>query len=99
MGAQPDCTSVYMHQSKSLMAVDAFQEESIDLIFIDGYHYYMAVYADLFHWWHRLRLGGILAGHDLNVEHPGVLWGLMLFVREMDIREVYLDVDTVFWLR
>ncbi len=44
----------------------------IDLIFIDALHDYESVKQDIGLWWPKVRMGGILAGHDFNHQWPGV---------------------------
>ena len=48
----------------SLEAVQRFNDECFDLVFIDGDHEYSAVLADLRAWWPKVRKGGLIAGHD-----------------------------------
>lgn len=39
-------------------------DDSLDFIYIDARHDYCGVREDLREWWPKLRMGGILAGHD-----------------------------------
>jgi hypothetical protein len=48
-------------------------DETIDFIYIDGDHTYEAVAADIAGWWPKLKVGGILAGHDYNDQTPGTV--------------------------
>ena len=43
----------------------------IDLAFIDALHDYEHVKQDIALWWPKVRIGGILAGHDFNHKWPG----------------------------
>jgi predicted O-methyltransferase YrrM len=43
-----------------------------DLIFIDALHDYESVKQDIALWWPKVRIGGMLAGHDFNHQWPGV---------------------------
>lgn len=43
-----------------------------DLVFIDALHDYEHVKQDIALWWPRVRVGGMLAGHDFNHKWPGV---------------------------
>lgn len=57
----------------SLEAIQQFQSNSLDLVFIDGDHSYEAVTADIQAWLPILRDTGILAGHDYDAkEFPTV---------------------------
>lgn len=62
------CTII---QAYSHEAICRFENESLDLVYIDGCHTYEGVFRDLTLWWPKLRLGGMLAGHDilLSDEH------------------------------
>jgi predicted O-methyltransferase YrrM len=44
---------------------------NVDLIFIDALHDYEHVKQDIALWWPKVRIGGILAGHDFNHKWPG----------------------------
>jgi hypothetical protein len=48
----------------SLAAAKCFPMESLDLVFIDADHRYNMVKADIKAWWPKVRVGGILCGHD-----------------------------------
>lgn len=45
---------------------DRIPDHSIDIIFIDGDHRYEGVMRDLIAWTPKLRLGGIICGHDYD---------------------------------
>ena len=47
-----------------MQAVDLFQNESLDFIYIDARHDYKAVWDDLEAWFPKLRKGGLFSGHD-----------------------------------
>ena len=48
----------------SLDAARLFADESVDFVFLDAYHSYEAVKADITHWLPKVKPGGVLAGHD-----------------------------------
>ena len=48
----------------SLEAAAAFNDESLDCVYIDGNHWRPFVDHDIAAWWPKVRHGGILAGHD-----------------------------------
>ena len=45
----------------------------VDLCYVDARHSYGHVKADIQAWLPRVRPGGIIAGHDYNWSHPGVI--------------------------
>lgn len=48
----------------SIEASKKFQDNSIDIIFIDGDHSYEAVRKDLQAWFHKMKNNSIMSGHD-----------------------------------
>ena len=50
-------------------------------IYIDANHEYGHVMADLEAWWPVLKDGGILAGHDFDPTHPGVMRAVQEFAQ------------------
>lgn len=44
----------------------------IDIAFIDALHDYESVKQDIALWWPKVRIGGMLCGHDFNHQWPGV---------------------------
>ena len=55
-----------------------FQDNSIDLIYIDGDHYYDEVKKDLLLWYPKVKKGGIFSGHDYSLS-----WGVKKAVDEL----------------
>ncbi len=48
----------------------SYKNNSIDFVFLDGNHLYKSVIADIEHWLPKIKIGGILSGHDFwNKEH------------------------------
>jgi len=54
-------------QLSSLDAVSLFKEKSLDFVFVDGDHRAGACLADMNAWWPKLKSGGVLAGHDIDL--------------------------------
>mmetsp|Transcript_87449 Transcript_87449/g.155099 ORF Transcript_87449/g.155099 Transcript_87449/m.155099 type:complete len:237 (-) Transcript_87449:166-876(-) len=55
-------------------------DHSLDYVYLDARHDYKGVLVDLHDWWPKVRLGGIMAGHDFNnaafAAKPGQDWTL-----------------------
>lgn len=45
-------------------AIELFDDESLDFVYIDANHSYESVKQDLEMWWPKIKKGGCLSGHD-----------------------------------
>lgn len=54
-----------LHRMTSREFADRTEPESLDFVFLDGDHEPPVCNEDVFLWWHKLRRGGVLAGHDV----------------------------------
>lgn len=45
-------------------ALEEFENESLDFIYLDASHLFSGFAIDLIKWWEKLKWGGIFAGHD-----------------------------------
>lgn len=61
----------HVRQCANLTSVCAgdFPDNSFDFIYVDARHDYLGVLEDLSKWWPKLRVGGIMAGHDYTWQH------------------------------
>ena len=57
----------------SLSASRKFENESIDMVFIDASHEYEHVKDDINAWYPKVKYGGVIAGHDYHNTWPGVI--------------------------
>lgn len=48
----------------SMDAIDDFEDGSLDFVYIDGNHKFRYVAEDMCEWWEKLKVGGVLCGHD-----------------------------------
>jgi hypothetical protein len=48
----------------SMEAVEDFQDRSLDFVYIDGAHDYLSVAQDVCKWTPKVKIGGIVFGHD-----------------------------------
>jgi len=56
--------NVEVMETTSAEAVKSFDDESLDFVFIDGDHRYVGVKQDIDLWFPKVKVGGILSGHD-----------------------------------
>lgn len=59
-------------KSKSQDAITNFQNDSIDFIYIDGNHQYQAVKKDIELYYPKIKINGIISGHDYTPSWNGV---------------------------
>lgn len=50
----------------SMKAVEGFEDESLDFVYIDADHKFDFVMRDIIEWSKKVRSGGIVSGHDFN---------------------------------
>jgi len=51
-------------QNYTSVCVERVPDEHFDFIYVDARHDFKGVYEDMVAWWPKLRMGGIMAGHD-----------------------------------
>lgn len=56
-------------------AVEDFDDNSLDFIFIDGNHGYQHVVNDISNWSPKIKSGGIISGHDY-IKRKDPKWGM-----------------------
>ena len=69
----------------SQSAAELYVDNSLDFVFIDAQHDYDSVKSDILAWWPKVKLGGVIAGHDYNTEpdENGIDYGVGKAVREL----------------
>lgn len=58
-----------IYRTTSMEALNIFEDNSLDFVYIDGNHDFLNVTQDMHYWLKKLRKGGILSGHDF-VRYP-----------------------------
>lgn len=65
-----DCTSITkIYDMTSLNAANLIEDKSLDICFIDADHRYASVKSDILTYINKIKPGGILCGHDLEINH------------------------------
>lgn len=57
----------FMRETGSSAALK-FADESVDFVYIDALHDFESVSSDIRTWFHKVRRGGIISGHDYHEE-------------------------------
>ena len=54
----------YMIRAKGNQVINMFKDYSLDFVYIDANHTYESVFEDINLWYPKVKIGGIVAGHD-----------------------------------
>jgi hypothetical protein len=76
-------------KGESVETASIFKPDSLDFVYIDGNHDLESVLTDLNAWWHTISDEGIIAGHDFDETHPGVIEAVTLFAEQIE-QPIYL---------
>lgn len=75
----------------SISAAKCFEDRSLDFVFIDASHEYEDVKDDINAWYPKVKIGGILAGHDYHEDkayHPGVRDAVKELIPDFTVSEM-----------
>jgi len=101
----PKMESAYQHCKKklsqynvellrmtSLAASSMVSDNSLDFVYIDGLHDYNNVSLDITLWEPKVRVGGVISGHDY-IDYPvlGVVQAVKEFVESHDIESYFIS--------
>jgi len=82
----------------SVDAAKEFEDEHFDLVFIDANHTYEFVKEDISAWYPKVRVGGVLAGHDFCNGFPGVQCAVEEYFKPLN-KAVSLSHNTVWYVK
>lgn len=87
----------------SMQAVGEFADGSLDFVYIDGDHVFDSTMSDLIMWSPKVKIGGIVAGHDYGVHFANdVIVAVNAYVKAHNISPWYLireKAGTYFWVK
>ncbi|MEZ2238927.1 FkbM family methyltransferase [Microcoleus sp.] len=70
----------------------------LDFVYIDAEHSYQGVWQDLCTWYSKIRVGGLISGHDYeHIAFPGVKQAIDEFFRRLNW-QVHLEGEGVWWV-
>jgi hypothetical protein len=71
-----------------------FDDNSVDFVFLDGRHEHEYVLEDLNCWYPKLKVGGIMSGHDYRTNDMGVKTAVDEFCQKHKIEYSLLDKNS-----
>ena len=80
-------------KTTSMNALDQFEDDSLDFVFIDGNHEYEHVLEDIEGWYEKVKPGGIVCGHDYKVDpvnNYGVIQAVNEYVKDNHIAPLFI---------
>lgn len=65
----------------SYFTAPKFQDESLDFVYVDAIHTFESCLCDALAWYHKVKPGGWLCGHDFTGRYTGVKTAVEAFCR------------------
>jgi len=91
-----------IRKQSHIAAVD-IPDESLDFVYIDGDHTFDFVMRDLINWAPKVKMGGVIAGHDYyGFTRAGIIPAVNVFTQQHMVYEWFLTDEktpTYFWIR
>jgi len=89
----------YTHIRKSGLDAVCIIPEILDFVYIDGDHSYEGVKKDFKIWYNKVRIGGIVGGHDYNhIDLPGVMRAIDECCYSLELK-INVESETVWWIK
>lgn len=93
---------VHMMRTTSMDALEHFEDNSLDFIFIDGNHEFDFVMMDIICWAKKVKKGGIMSVHDyLNFYRAGIVKAVDAYTHCNRISPWFVtkeQLPTAFWV-
>lgn len=81
-------------RKKSLTAVKDFKDNSLDFVYIDGNHNFINVTNDIHEWSKKVKVGGIISGHDFayfpSLKHNHVKHVVLAYTKAYGIKPLFI---------
>lgn len=88
-----DCTII---KKTSMEALDDIPDESLDFVYIDGNHSLPYITQDIYEWNRKVRVGGVISGHDYFNSNHNPYWIRICHVKyAVDTLSKIFGVDLV----
>ncbi len=81
----------------SARAVSGIPDDSLDFVYIDGHHQYNYVKNDIILYWPKVKIGGLMAGHDYTKYRPGVVKAVNEIFEKFDTAGCAKGIKAVDW--
>ena len=88
---------VFWKIDESLNVVNDFEDESLDFVYLDGNHDYNVVSKEIPAWEKKVKIGGLVGGHDYTHKKPGVPKAVNEYVKENNIKLEVVKTDWFYW--
>lgn len=85
------CQFIY---KKSNVAVKQFEDNYLDFVYIDANHSYKSVREDIRIWHEKVRIGGIIGGHDYAPHEPEVIKAVDEWAKEKKVKIAFLYAES-----
>jgi len=77
----------------SIEAINDFDDESLDFVYIDGDHTFDGVIQDIIYWSRKVKVGGIVSGHDFFYRFDiGITYAVLAYTQAHNLTW-YLTAD------
>ena len=81
-----DCKNVDIIKDDSVKVAKTIKDNTLDFVYIDGNHQYEYVKADIEAWYPKVKIGGIISGHDYRKCWKGVIKAVDEFVKKYNYK-------------
>ena len=97
--------AVHFIRKASMDALVDIPDNSLDFVYIDAAHDFDNVMMDIIGWSRKVRIGGIVSGHDfIHLHAAGIIPAVMAYVEGHNITQWYLTsgdypTPSFFWVK